>query len=45
MYERPYSGDKIDADAVGRYNGWLYVLLNVVKACCCCRVEGRDAKI
>lgn len=37
--------EKIDGEAVGRYNSWLFALLTIAKTLCWGRIQCRDAKI
>lgn len=39
------SVEKIDGEAVGKYNSWLYALLVIAKQLCWARIQCRDAKI
>jgi len=45
MYLNLYSVEKIDGEAVAKYNGWLYALLTIAKQLCWARIQCRDAKI
>ena len=45
MYFSIYLVEKIDGEAVGRYNSWLYALLTIAKSLCWARIQCRDAKI
>lgn len=37
--------EKIDSEAVSKYNSWLSVLLVIAKSICWARIQCRDAKI
>jgi hypothetical protein len=37
--------EKIDGNAVGQYNSWLYAMLIIAKQLCWARIQCRDAKI
>jgi len=37
--------EKLDSEAVGHYNSWLFGLLMVTKNICWTRIQCRDAKI
>ena len=45
MYILIYLVEKIDSEAVSKYNSWLFGLLFVAKSICWTRIQCRDAKI